>query len=196
MMVLVWILIGLFALVLGGVAVLIATPLHVHLTGKAGDGENRLVLEARTLWGLSPAVRVVDTDRPRKAKTEKRKDRKPSRKAKKRRHRGPAITPERLRRAARGMPDLLAGEIARLHVDRLSLETRFGTGDPADTGRIYGWLTPLIYGIPRSSDALSIVPDFDRACLVANGEAAVHFTPVALGGPVIRLAWNVFVRPT
>jgi hypothetical protein len=181
-----WILLGLLALGLGAVLVLLATPLHLAFAAEAEGVHGRLVLDARTFWGLAPRLRVLDTARPRKP--DKAKPEEPrKRQSGTRKRRGPTLTFERVQRLAAGVPDLLGGELARIHLDQLSLDARFGTGDPAETGRLYA--------LPGRACALTLVPDFNRACFEAKGEAALHFTPAALTVPVIRLAWNVFVRP-
>lgn len=188
-----WLLLGLVALCLGLVLVLVATPLHLRLEGEAGQ-TSRLVLDIRTLWGLSPRLRLVDTDRQREKK--KKPKTKTKREKKARKHWSPPGGRQAMWRLAQGLPDLLRGEVAKIHLDTLELQGRFGTGDPADTGRLYGLLTPFIYGMPRQTVALAIAPDFNHRCLEGGGVIALHLTPIALTFPVIRLLWDVYVRPS
>ena len=189
-----WILLGIVGVSVAVIVILLATPLHLRLEAEAGDAA-RLVVDARTLWGLSPRLRLVDTDRPREATPRHREKAKKTGRDK--RDKGWSMPGGRaaMWRLAEGVPGLLRGELARIHLDRVDVEARFGTGDPADTGRLYGLLTPLVYAVPHPAAALRLTPDFTRRCLEGHGEAALHLTPVALTCPVIRLVWNVYVRP-
>lgn len=86
----------------------------------------------------------------------------------------------------RALPEFLVAVLDRIRIDRLHLDLRFGTGDPALTGQIYGWLMPLAYGVGATAD-LRIMPDFDRACLAGGAEVALRVTPLRLAGPLFRL---------
>ena len=200
MAVLGWILLGVLALCVFAVMILVATPLFLRLSADAGAGaRRRVVLEARTLWGLTPPLRVIDSDRPRK--NARKTDATPPRPGKRKRKSGdgrwriprPRVGMRRLFEAG---TQIIGDELARIHLDRLDLDARIGTGDPAETGRLYGYLTPLIYGLPRERWRLAVRPDFDRAVFEGRAEIALHLVPVALLGPVIGLIWNIYVRPT
>jgi hypothetical protein len=191
-----WILLALLVLALAAGLVLAATPLHLRLVAEGGAERVCVVLEARTLWGLAPAVRLVDTARAGKPARRAPKRRDQIRRAKARSRGGSdRISASRVMRIAGGMPQLIAGEAARIRLDRLDLDARVGTGDPADTGRMFGYAAPFLYGITRDTVSLRLVPDFDRAVFEGKAELALHLIPVALLGPVIQLAWAVFVRP-
>jgi hypothetical protein len=96
----------------------------------------------------------------------------------------------RLPRALKALPSLLASVVRALRVERLRLHGRFGAGDPALTGQIYGACTPLVFGTAgmRGVD-VRLEPDFARACLWAEGLAVLRLRPIALLGPVIRFVW-------
>lgn len=109
-----------------------------------------------------------------------------------------AMAPERSRKPGtpgtrppgpvlRALPGLLAAIIDRTRIDRLRLDLRFGTGDPALTGQVYGWLMPLVYGVGGASVAdLRVRPEFDRVCLAGDAEVLLHLRPVRLAGPLFR----------
>lgn len=86
----------------------------------------------------------------------------------------------------RAMPRFLAAVVDRIRIDRLRLELRFGTGDPALTGQIFGWLMSLAYGVGNPA-ALRVVPDFDRACLAGDADLVLRVRPVRLAGPIYNL---------
>lgn len=194
MAVLGWILLGLLALCLAVVVILVATPMHLRVEAEAGE-RTRIVLDMRTLWGVSPRLRLVDSDRPGGW----RPDRPSKRKRRGKRDGGGWSLPGgpgTARQLIRGLPEVVRGEFARIHVDRLELDARFGTGDPADTGRLYGYLTPLAYALPARRVSVILRPDFANACFQGRAEAALHLIPGALVWPLLRLAWQVFVRPS
>ncbi|SMH49273.1 DUF2953 domain-containing protein [Maritimibacter sp. HL-12] len=192
-----WILLALLALVLLAVGLLAATPLHLRLAAESGRAQGRVTLEARTLWGRTPPVRLLDTDHPgAKARREARRPARRRDRETKDKGWSPPISWEQTRRIAQGVPVLVAGEAACIHIDRLDLDARIGTGDPAETGRLFGYAAPLLYGVVRETVALRLTPDFERATFEGRADLALHLTPIALLGPIIRLAWSVFVRPT
>lgn len=187
----------LLVLALGAGVALAATPLHLRLVAEGRAAQVRVVLEARTLWGLTPAVRLLDTARAGKPGQSGHAQSDRTRHPKKRsRVRSDRVSRSRVMRIARGMPRLIAGEAGRIRVDSLDLDARIGTGDPADTGRLFGYAAPLVYGIARETVSLRLIPDFDRAVFEGRAELALHLIPIAVLGPVIQLAWAVFVRPT
>lgn len=98
-----------------------------------------------------------------------------------------------LPRALGALPGLLGGLLRALHIRRLCLSARFGAGDPALTGRIYGACTPLIFGTAGSDRFdLRLEPDFNRACLSAEGLAVLQVRPIALAGPALRFLWACY----
>lgn len=176
-----WILRAPLALVIVTGAILAATPLHLRLAARGGGSGARVILEARTFWGMTPALRLVDTDRPGKPK--RRKPARPARRRKPRvRERALPVSRARVMRIARGLPGLIAGEAARIHLDRPDLDARVGTGEPADTGRLFGCAAPLLYGLPRKTVALRLTPDFERAVFEGRAELALHLTPSSRSG--------------
>jgi len=89
---------------------------------------------------------------------------------------------------------MFRGEMRRIHFDSLNVDIRFGTGDPAETGQIFGLATPFIYGFPSDAVSVSLQPDFVQECFRGRIEAALHFIPVALLGPIVRLGLAFLTR--
>lgn len=91
--------------------------------------------------------------------------------------------------AGRAVARLVADLLARVRFDHLRLEADYGTGDPAETGQICGWLAPLAYGLgDRPGVTVALRPDFGRAVLSGELDAAVKITPAALVPPAFRFA--------
>lgn len=205
MAVLLWGLLGLVALLLAALVLLLATPVHFRfLVERPEGGNSRFAAEIRVLGGLAPALRIGGDDgsaadkpaaKPAEAPAEGARAERPRavRKMRMRKRRGLPGGKGVARRMIRALPGLVRGELRRIHVDRLSVDADFGLDDPAETGRLYGWVTPLIYGIRSPRIALGLRPDFTGPRLSGRAEAAMHLTPAALLGPVISFAWTVFV---
>ena len=62
-------------------------------------------------------------------------------------------------------------------------------GDPAETGLVFGLLTPLIYGARSDTVRLDVRPDFDRLCAEGHLDAIVQITPVRLVPVALRFGW-------
>lgn len=179
-------------MVLVGLAVaLVGLPVHVRIRATTGEA-GRVRAHLRLFGGLTPWIRMLDTGRETRGDREEPKTDDPRRKARGRRR----FRPDRamLSRALAALPGLIAGEVGRIHVDRLEIDADLGLGDPADTGRLFGVIMPLLY-LPRPGWArLELRPDFAAARFDGSALAALHLTPAALLWPVIRFAWAVFVR--
>lgn len=113
--------------------------------------------------------------------------------------------PGKKKRRGRGMPKPLRGLLlnpavwrrvrlllARLFhtLDwrRLSLHGRFGLDDPADTGRLWGSIAPLLlFTLPARFD-LRIGPVFTGADLAFEGEGELRLVPLRVVGVLLRFA--------
>lgn len=197
---LLWVFLGLVAAVLVLLIGVIALPVHFRLKAEVGDeartrsaAQGRISIEVRLFGGVAPPLRFSGgggRTEPPPPVTEAREE--PRARRKRRGWRmpgGPGVG----RRILRAVPDLISGELRRIHIDCLSVDGEFGLADPADTGRLYGYLTPVIYAVPSRRMSVNLRPDFSRACLSGQAEAALHLTPAALAWPVARFAWTVFV---
>ena len=142
-------------------------------------------IEARALGGWTPGIPIADSARPRKADTRKPK-KKPSVKKHDRRISGGA----RMMSAA---PEFLSGLLSAIHFEHLKLDADFGLNDPADTGQLYGCLTPLQFGaVSGRRTIVTLRPNFERACFAGDLDAALRFTIAAFLPPALRFAWRVF----
>jgi len=129
-----------------------------------------------------PQLRLPRPGPPRPAAT--------SRRAVARRRRRHAAGGRFRSRALPALPAFLSASLRAISVERLSLSARFGAGDPALTGQIYGACAPLVFGtVGLRRIELSLEPDFGRACLSAEGQAVFRIRPLALAGPGLRFLW-------
>ena len=128
---------------------------------------------------------IIDSSRhPGKADTTKKKK---LRKKKEKRNltSGMKLMPE--------APKFLSDILSAIHFDFLNLDVDFGLSDPADTGAVYGYLVPFIYGAPLPSRIMvSLRPDFNQARFAGELETVLHITPAAILPPAFRLAWQVY----
>lgn len=121
-----------------------------------------------------PAPVDADDTRPRK-----RRD-----KPKRTRDR-PGLPP----RLPRGVGRLIGELLACLRIDRLSAALTVGTGDPAETGGLYGQAMAVLVAT-RLDRSIRLTPDFTRARLDGQGEAAVSVVPITLVPPIVRFGWT------
>ncbi|SMX21977.1 DUF2953 domain-containing protein [Boseongicola aestuarii] len=88
---------------------------------------------------------------------------------------------------------LIGDILQRICIDTARLQMRFGLGDPAETGQVFGYLSPLIYGTaPGQAICLEVEPVFDRAVLQGEAELDLSVVPATLLGPLFRFAWSAF----
>ena len=162
--------------------VLGATPLVCEFR-LSRDPELRFRVLLSFLGGRTPSIAVVDSDRPRKTRE---KPEAPKPKRDRARRRGRRIT-------LGTITDLVRQVLAAIHIRHLSAKGRFGTGDPAETGQIYGLLTPLIYGFAPTAPRLEIdvTAVFDAPCLEGELSGQVDVVPFALIPPFARFGWRM-----
>lgn len=162
-------------------AVFSPVRLNIHATA---EPHPRLIAHARLFGGIAPSLRIIDSERkkPKKPKTEKNKK---SHKTRGSFNNGPALVQDFIR--------AIAEILRKIHVEHLSLNIKFGLGDPAETGHLYGLLTPLVYGtngFARSS--IHLQPNFEQRCLSGDLDAQLRFIPGSLAFPVIGFVWTNF----
>ena len=153
-----------------------------------------LVLTKQDRWGYEVAWRAFGRFGPRVAmpiKSSKPKKAKPAKASKggKRRSRW------------RSDPTQVVGAVVRLVTDILHciqietcrMDVTFGTGDPADTGHVYGLLMPVIYG-PAASPRFwfNVEPDFQQAVFGGRAEFAISMIPASVLPPIARFGWSAF----
>jgi len=163
------------ALLLAVLVLPLATPARLRLS--AGSDPARLRVTLRLLGGHAPAIRVIDTAHPRRktgpaAATRRR-----------------AVDPAARRGTGRRFPprallSFLRDLLLRITVRRIDGVLVCGTGDPAETGQIYGALVPLMV---LSNGRFQMHPEFDRPVLAARLDLEISAIPVALLPACLRL---------
>lgn len=176
-----WTLLALVVLLGGALALPVCFDFSVRL---GQDSRYRIV--ARPLWGRGPRITLVDSRRPQRRTGKTRK----------------AKTAPRRRRKSRTRPnsaiglaifELIGRLFACVRFDFLHVDGRFGTGDPAETGQLFGMAAPLIYNagsMPRT--LVSLRPVFDRACVSGIAKARLSVIPLTLLPPLVRFGWVAF----
>lgn len=98
-----------------------------------------------------------------------------------------------LRRIVAATLRFLAQEARALRPVRLRLEGRIGTGDPAETGRLWGALCPLLYSdlLPRNA-VVALQPDFTGPRFELRADAELRILPLRVLWPAARLGWNLW----
>jgi len=176
----VWqVLLWLGASLLVGIFLVVILPIRVLCTWQS-DPAKRAIVFLRPFGGVFPAVRVYDSARKGAAKPEK-PARKPGNKSGGRRG--------HLRRiAVADVTALLDRLIHAFQLEKLHGVAEFGTGDPAETGQLYGQLTPLIYS---TGSRLQLRPNFSETCLRGDALLQFRFTLLGLIWPLAWFGWRV-----
>lgn len=172
----------LLAAVLLVLLLVISTPLRIELRAIAEE-TFRFSIAVRPFGRFGPRVSL--SDRPSGSRKSANAT---SRKAVNRALRRPAA-PRMFRAVARLLTDILY----RVRIRGVSLDMRFGVGDPGETGQIFGLMAPLIYGlsgVPRAN--IAIEPVFDRIILNGRATVDVSLVPALLLPPFARFFWAVF----
>lgn len=165
-------------ILLAAIVLLLVLPMRLRLSLRT-DPAFRSFLVVWPFGGTIFPLRVFDTTR--KGKTT------PDKPAKKRRKRS---------RSGRGraealltLPQTLGRMIRSIHFEELRINGEFGLGDPAETGQLYGQLTPIIY---TTGHAITLRPNFDQACLHGRADAQVRVIPIAFLWPIAGFLWRMF----
>lgn len=161
-------------LMLGLVLALVALPVHVAMSAEVGENTG-VTVEVRPFGGIGPRLRIPAgrgaAEHPRSKRTHST--------ARKRRWRLP-------RRLVRRLPGLALKMLRQIRIDRVALDLTFGTGDPADTGILFGQLAPLVHAVPGARGVVALRPDFDHEKFHLRADVALHVTPLTLIWPVLR----------
>lgn len=151
------------------------------------------VLDGTIRWtfGLQPFGRFGPTIQLGKAKPKKRSLAKPGKDTAGKTSRG--FRKPNLGRFPSAALQLVSALFQTIRLRHFSLDLKFGCADPADTGQLYGMLTPLLYGTSGSHRAdLHVVPVFDGAMLKGRATLDLSLIPVRLAPPIIRFGWSIF----
>ena len=82
--------------------------------------------------------------------------------------------------------------LACVKIRSATIDGKFGLGDPGETGQMYGYLIPFIYGLPPIPPVqIDIEPAFDRAVLTGRLALDISLTPIRLLAPIARFGWAI-----
>ena len=89
---------------------------------------------------------------------------------------------------------ILFGDILRqVSLTSARIDVRFGLGDPAETGALYGRLLPLAQtAASRRRICVSLKPDFEAAVIDGRAEVTLSLTPIRLVLPFAQFAWRAY----
>lgn len=145
----------------------------------------RLKIVVRLLGGLTPEISIHDSERQQQQGT--------APKAKKKTTTRSRRMLRRIPRAVAATPQLLAGLLRPVHLERLAIDADIGLADPADTGQLFGMLAAANHGFPQPPRMSIVVrPDFSGPRASGELDAALSFIPLLLVPPGLRFAWRVF----
>lgn len=179
-MLVVWIILWVLVVLVILLPVLLLTPMRIEVSA-ATDQHPQLIVRARFFGGLAPSLRIVDSSR-KKPKQRKRKKRNTTRG---RISGSPALV--------QNFVNLVTEILRKIHIDHLSLNAEFGLGDPAETGHVFGMMTPLLYGSSaQARNAVRLQPNFEQRCFSGELDAKLRFIPGSLALPVIGFVWSNF----
>jgi hypothetical protein len=191
-MLFVWAILGFAGALLLLLVILVATPMHLRLVAEAGDSVD-VRAEIRTFWGLSPPLTLKGERHAARMAGVMRRPRKRTRRAEAEADsdKGGGISAAQVSRLLSAVPEALSTALGRIHLDALRLWAAFGFDDPADTGQVFGQLTPWIYGLPCRRCEIGIEPDFEGRRFEGRADLSVHLTPLAVAWPVLRLILKI-----
>jgi hypothetical protein len=164
--------------VIGVLLLVLLTPWHLRFRGRTAPLD--LQLRLSLLGGLAPGIPIPI----RRAKTAARPEKKTPRSRRKRKRGTP-----------RGLRDLVFGLVSAFRLRRLRLSGRIGLADPADTGILWGQLTPVIYTLGNGGRRIDIAPEFSGPCLDLEGSGDLVIAPTRLLRAGLAFAWANRGRP-
>jgi len=164
-------------------ALALFTPLRVHLSFRSNP-VLRSSIDISPFGGAVGQIRVFDSTRKRDAK------KRPAARKKTRKKKAPSRNTSGTvsRRAIRDLPNVIGQMVRTVHVENLAINGEFGLNDPADTGQLYGQLTPFIYG---AGCKIRVQPNFQSACLRGAVNARFRVIPIALLWPIAGFLWRI-----
>jgi hypothetical protein len=142
------------------------------------DPTKRATVLLRPFGGATPSIKVFDSARKAKPKKSRKKTRKQGKGGKLQRS---FVIAE--------VPALIGRMLRTIRIEVLRLDAEFGLGDPADTGQVYGQLSPLIFASPWQ---VNLRPDFGATCLRGTAFAQFRVVPIAFAWPLVGFGWRLF----
>lgn len=96
----------------------------------------------------------------------------------------------------RAAPRFVSETAAQVKIEAMNADISFGFSNPADTGVVYGALSPFMVLFNAAPAVhLALQPDFNEAAFRGRGRLAARFTPIALAPPMLCFGWLAFVSP-
>ena len=171
-----------FAAVLLLVGAAMVIPLFIEVTVQKNE-HLRVSVALRPFGWLGPRIPLPVSRRSR--------DKKKKTPVKVRSKQG--MLPRNPQRIMRPAARLLADIIQRVGVRSMVLDTRFGLGDPGQTGQLFGLFAPLLYGTAGTPHMqVNVEPVFDETVLTGRLELVLTLVPVRLLQPALRFGWHAF----
>lgn len=193
-----WILLWAMLIALAALALLVALPVRLFIHAQTGK-PSQFVARVGVLGGIVPAITLVGRD-PKgasEAKTRRKAEKKAKKKAEKRQRKpaGAASHGPPAKAWLRGVPQLLGDLLGEIHIENFQAQLIFGFEDPSDTGAMFGFLTPWMYGLASQGQiSLQAQPDFGQARLDGVVDATIEVTPGKLIRPILVFVWSAFGR--
>jgi hypothetical protein len=183
---LLWVLLGLIVLVVAA----LAFPVRVSFEAATDPARLRVGLRVVARW--MPEAIVVDTARPKKpAKKQAKKQRVEADETPEKPPKTSWMSGERRWRMIHAVPALLRSILRVIRIEDATGALRFGLGDPAETGQVYGYLVPITVA---ARGRVTLTPDFNHACFVGQGRVVFCVVPLRLLPPLVRFGWASFGR--
>lgn len=176
------ILVGAIAVILAAIGVVICTPVKIR-AGFDTEHKPPVQFNIAVLGGLL----TIPTSSTRAKKDKSSEEPTKSSKLNIRRY---------LPHILQALPDFLGRVLARVKIESLMGNVKFGFPDPADTGQVYGITYPLIYRLNNAAkNNVILFPDYERACISGVASLTVRFLPVTLFPPMLNFGWTAFIKP-
>jgi hypothetical protein len=174
--------VGFFALIMLVAGGAFCTPVRLSVDFH-GSREPLLQIKAVCLGGLwSTFLTNGVRSKSNNKKHDEQKTNKPARKS---------IAPY-IPYMLKAAPRLVSRAFAHIKIETVSAHIKFGLPDPADTGVLYGVLTPFTL---LAEGPVSLQPNFGDAMLEGRCLIVARFTPITLVLPALNFAWSVFIFP-
>lgn len=172
----------LFLIAAGGVMLL--APMRIEARAVFPE-EKFLRTRIRFLWGSTPWVRLPAVSLPRRDGSESR-----TRRASKKKKAG-----GRMKSLFSAGPKIIRSLLAAIKFECGEVKLEYGSGDPADTGMLFGYMAPIIYANPAADKfKFSAIPHYDDEVFRFEGVAQILFRPAYLLPAIALIAWKL-IRP-
>lgn len=171
----------LLLLLLVGAALVLLSPMRVEARA-VFPAEKVLHTRIRFLWGVTPWVQLPAMSMPQRRKAPQAK-----------KSSGFKIDGERMKSLFSDAPKIFRSLFKAFKFETGRLDLEYGLGDPADTGMLYGYMSPVSYVSPASGAfQFSAQPNFGDQVFHIEGVVNIVFKPAYLLGPIATIGWRLF----